>query len=379
MNAKPSPSPDVVLFLPSLAGGGAERVFVELANQFVAEGVRVDLVLSSATGPYLSEVSRAVRVVDLAAPGVLRSLPRLARHLRREKPASMLSALDHSNVVALAARTLAGRRMRCVVSTRIPPTTMTIEAGAAAASKVMFAARVMYRFADAVIANADAVAADMAGYLHVPRDRISVIYNPLDLGVIERQSAAAVDHPFCAPGSPPLVLSVGRMAPLKDFATLVRAFAQVRAQRDCRLAILGEGPGLDSLRSLIRELGVERDVALPGFDRNPFAWMRRAAVFVSSSLSEGCPNALMQALACGTPVVSANGIGGAAEVLEGGRWGTLVPVRDPAAMARAIEATLDATTHPDVRARAADFALDRVARQYLKVVLPERRVSDGKS
>ncbi len=126
------------------------------------------------------------------------------------------------------------------------------------------------------------------------------------------------------------------------------------------------------MRGLVRELGIEQDVALPGFDRNPFAWMRRAGVFVSSSLSEGCPNVLMQALGCGTPVVSTRSIGGAAEILEDGRWGTLVPVGDPQAMADAIDATLDARTHPDGRLRAADFALDRVARQYLAIVLPER-------
>jgi glycosyltransferase involved in cell wall biosynthesis len=365
-------SPEVVLFLPSLAGGGAERVFVELANQFAAEGVRVDLVLCSATGPYLGEVAPAVRIVDLGVPRVLRALPRLARHLRREKPASVLSALDHSNVVAVAARTLAARRTRCVVSTRVVPTMLSVESGAAAADKVMFAARLVYRFADAVIANSGAVADDMAAYLRVPRRRINVIYNPLGLDFIRRQSEQPVAHPFCAPGAPPLVLSAGRMSPLKDFPTLVRAFAQVRARRDCRLVILGEGPDFDAVRGLVRELGIEQDVALPGFDRNPFAWMRHARVFVSSSLSEGCPNVLMQALACGTPVVSTRSIGGAAEILEDGRWGTLVPVGDPQAMADAIDATLDASTHPDGRLRAADFALDRVARQYLAIVLPER-------
>jgi glycosyltransferase involved in cell wall biosynthesis len=117
-------------------------------------------------------------------------------------------------------------------------------------------------------------------------------------------------------------------------------------------------------------LGLERDVILPGFVSNPFAWMRRAAMFVSSSLSEGCPNALMQALACGTPVVSTDAVGGSAEILEAGKWGRVVPVRDAAALAKAMVATLDATTHPDVRQRASDFAVRGVARQYLEILLP---------
>ena len=109
---------------------------------------------------------------------------------------------------------------------------------------------------------------------------------------------------------------------------------------------------------------------MPGFADNPFPWMRRAAVFVSSSLTEGCPNALMEALACGAPVVSTNGPGGSAEVLQGGAWGRLVPVGDAAAMAAAIIATLDSPEHPDGKRRADDFALHGIARQYLRTLLP---------
>jgi glycosyltransferase involved in cell wall biosynthesis len=361
----------IAMFLPSLDGGGAERVFVELANYIAAQGVPVDLVLAAATGPYLGEVRAPVRVIDCGAAGVSRALPTLARHLRRERCAALLSALEHANVVALAARLCAFAPVRSVVSVRGVPTMLAHEAGRSA-PWVLRASRLAYRFAHAIIANSHGVADDMSAHLGIARDRIEVIYNPLNLEHIEQQSLAPVSHPFCAPGTAPLLLSAGRISPLKDFPTLVRAFAAVRASRPCRLAILGEGPDRAALEQLVRELGVEADVALPGFDPNPFAWMRHAAAFVSSSLSEGCPNALMQALACGTPVISTRAIGGSVEVLEHGRWGRLVPVGDPRALAEAMAATLDDTTHPDVRQRARDFSMPLVAREYLSVLLPRQ-------
>jgi glycosyltransferase involved in cell wall biosynthesis len=361
----------IALFLPSLAAGGAERVFVELANEFARVGHAVDLILATAHGPFLAEVNPAVRVVDLKSRGVLRAIRPLARHLRRERPATLLSGLEHANIAAVGARMLSFAGTRAVVSTRGVPTMLGIETGATLRAELGIA-RITYRLADAVIANSQGVADDMTRHFRLPRARIQVIYNPLDIQGIEAQAHATVPHLFGAAGSPPLVLSAGRLSPLKDFATLVRAFALVRARRPCRLAILGDGDLRASLELLVRQLGVVEDVALPGFDPNPFAWMRTAAVFVSSSLSEGCPNALMQALACGTPVVTTDAVGGSAEIVEHGRWGRLVPVGDVAAMADAIDATLAASTHPDVRARAAQFALPRIARDYLRVLLPRQ-------
>jgi glycosyltransferase involved in cell wall biosynthesis len=108
---------------------------------------------------------------------------------------------------------------------------------------------------------------------------------------------------------------------------------------------------------------------MPGFDRNPYAWMRRARVFVSSSVSEGCPNSLMQALACGTRVVSTTSLGGAAEILEGGKWGRLVPVGDVAALAHAITDSLGDGDTPDLTRRALDFSPEKIAARYLDVLL----------
>lgn len=364
------PAPAIALFLPSLVGGGAERVFVELANEFAAQGLSIDLVLASAEGPYLTDVSTAVRVVDLKAPRMLRALPQLVRYLRAERPAAMLSALDHANIVALLARRVTGAATRCVISMRSVPTEVYRRDGSGGSRVLLRMMKVAYRFADAIVANSHAVALDLSRVLRIPVDEIEVIYNPLNLARIEEESSAPLVHDWFADGAPPVILGVGSLAPLKDFATLVRAFAIVRSRRECRLVILGEGPEREHLVSLARQAGVAGDVLMPGFDPNPFAWMRRARVFVSSSVTEGCPNALMQALAIGMAIVSTSAVGGSAEILENGRWGRLVPVDRPGAMAAAIGECLEARLIPQTRERASDFSHERVAGQYLKVLLP---------
>jgi glycosyltransferase involved in cell wall biosynthesis len=231
-------------------------------------------------------------------------------------------------------------------------------------------ARASYRHADAVVANSQAVARDVVLQVGVPARLLSVIYNPVNLEWIDAMSRESVSHGWLGEGKPPVILSAGRLSAEKDFGTLIRAFAHLRSQRQCRLLILGEGPDRASLEAIARDAGVERDFDLPGFVPNPIAWMHRARVFVSSSTTEGLPNVVMQALALGLPVVSTRSAGGVAELLGEGRWGTLVPVGDAGAMAKAIAASLDASHDARVRARAMDFAPSTIASQYLELLLP---------
>jgi len=361
--------PAIALFLPSLAGGGAERVFVELANQFSSLGLRTDLVLASAEGPYRSEVDGRVRVIDLKSDRLLRALPKLTSYLRRERPAVILSGLDHANVVAMLARGLADVPVRCVISMRSVPSEVYARAGSLRSRTLMYFLRRTYRRADAIIANSRAVAADLGRLLEPPLPPLHVIYNPIDLERVETRSREPLEHPWAAPGSPPIVLAVGSLSPLKDFATLIRAFAILRRTHSSRLVLLGEGPERGKLESECRAAGVADDVLMPGFTPNPFAWMRRARVLVSASVTEGFPNASLQALALGVAIVSTN-VGGSPELLEGGRWGRLVPAGEPEPMAAAIAASFDAGPRADGQLRAAEFALDRVADQFLKILLP---------
>ena len=360
----------IALYLPSLRGGGAEKVMVTLANAFATRGLSVDLVLASATGEYMQDVSTNVRLVDLRAKRVLTSLPALVRYLRKERPSVVLSAMSHANVLALWARALSGVPTRVVVSERSNLTQTLLHTKGLS---VRVVARVMgpsYARADGVIAVSRGVADDLAHVIGFPRKRIRIVHNPLDLTLIRQKAAMALDHPWFAPGEPPVILGVGSLTPPKDFSTLLRAFSALRRKRSARLVILGEGALRPELEDLAVHLGIDADVALPGFKDNPFSWMRRARLFVLSSAWEGLPNVLIQAMACGTRVVSTNCQSGPAEILEDGTWGRLVPVRDTEALANAMAATLDESDPPAVAHRAADFSLETIVEEYLRAIFP---------
>ena len=199
---------------------------------------------------------------------------------------------------------------------------------------------------------------------------ITTVYNPFDLQRITALAAEPAPHPWLAEDAP-VVLGAGRLHPQKDFATLLRAFARVRARTAARLVILGEGEERAALETLARELGIAADVALPGYTANPYAWLVRARVFALSSRWEGLANVLVEALACGTPVVSTR-CPGSTEVLGEGAHGRLVEVGDDEALADAIAATLESPADPEaLRRRAGDFSLDRGVDGYLEALLGE--------
>lgn len=348
-----------------------------LANAMSARGYFVDLVLGTAEGAYLKDASPKLRVIDLRCKRVLKALIPLARYLRQNRPKAMLSALNHANVIAIGANLLAGRKTRLVVSEH---NTISVEAGSArtlTARAVYFLTSKAYLHADSVVAVSKYAAEDLEHFLGPRAGSVRAIYNPFDLGLIAQQAASAPDHPWLAPGQPPLVIAIGRLTEQKDFPLLIRAFAQVRATRAARLLILGEGELRSKLSALIADVGLtDADVQMPGFVSNPFSYLGQGSVFVLSSRWEGLPTVLIEAMACGTPVVSTDCPSGPREILEGGRWGRLVPPRDVEQLAQAIDSVLATPRHllPDVRTRAKDFDQHIAVEAYLDVlgVVPAR-------
>jgi glycosyltransferase involved in cell wall biosynthesis len=344
-------------------------MMVNLANAFAARGYPTDLVSAQAAGVYLREVSPRVRIVDLAARRVLFSLPSLVRYLRRERPYAMLSALTHANMVALCSRAIARVSTRILVSERNVIKNDDARQLRLSDRLALLLMKRLYSQAEGAVAVAQGVATDLVEIIGVQADRVHTIYNPVVTDDIAELAGAPSPHPWLEKGELPVVLGVGRLTEQKDFETLIRAFRLVRDQRPCRLVILGEGEQRDHLWSLVTELNLTDCVLLPGFQENPFAWMSRAAVFVLSSRWEGLPGVLIQAMACGTPVVSTDCHSGPREILENGKWGRLVPLSDSETMAKEILATLTSDTHPDVGRRAADFRVERSVQNYLNLLL----------
>ena len=368
----------LALFILGLAGGGAQRRMMTLAHAFAARGHKVDLVVVRSQDPPRQEISPLVRLVALDPwwthlPWVkkggwaLASIPALARYLRRERPAALLSCCHLVNVAAPWARALARVRTRLVlrISNHMSRSALNIQK-----RFELWQVRHFYPWADAIITNSHGVADDVACVTGLPREHITMIYGPVVTPELQEKLRAPLDHPWFAPGSPPVLLAVGRLVAQKDFPTLLKAFARVRAVRPVRLVILGEGKKRTKLEVLARKLGVAADVDLPGFVLNPFPYMMRASVFVLSSAWEGLPGVLIEAMACGCPVVSTDCPSGPAEILGGGAYGPLVPVADDAALAKAILLVLETPPDPErLRAQAALFSVDRATDQYLQVLL----------
>ncbi len=297
----------------------------------------------------------------------------LVRYLRLHRPAAIVSAGDYANLCAVWARRVAGTETQVVVSHHnlisAHLSNHTERVGKRRARLALGLFRHTLRLADAIVSVSGGAGDDLSRVAGIPRERIATIYNPVVFPDLPTLAKAPLHHPWCLPGFPPVILGAGRLVDQKDFSTLIRAFARVRRRRPARLVILGEGEERARLEALAAALGVAEDVALPGFVSNIFAWMSRARVFALSSKWEALPNVLIEALACGCPVVSTDCPAGPSEILSAGEFGALVPVGDDAALAMAIAAALDGPPPKErLIERGAWFTAERAAEQYVRLM-----------
>lgn len=331
----------IAFFLPSLAGGGAEKIALNLARALVGRGISVDIILGEASGEYLSIVPASIRVIGLGKSRPFLAIPALVKYLKVERPTVLFSTIINANIAALLAQRLSGVSIRCVVR---EASTLSIDlAHSSAFNRFLIPRLVSWIFpqAYAIVAPSHGVADDLAKVTGLSRQLIKVIYNPVVTQALIDQSRQFVNHRWLQAGGIPVIIGMGRLTRQKDFETLIRAFAQVKKVQPARLIILGEGEERDYLGGICRDLNVEEDVDFVGFASNPYAFLSRASLFVLSSRWEGLPNALIEALACGTKVVSTDCPSGPREILDDGRYGQLVPIEDFAAMATAILKTLN--------------------------------------
>ena len=360
----------IAILLPSLTSGGAERVMLNLSRGLVDRGLDVDMVLARAEGAFLSALDPRIHLVDLNAPRVLLAFPALARYLRQARPHAVLSSLPHLNLSSILARGWTGVKSRLVLVEHNDLAHASAH-GVRRWEKFFPAMmRVLYPAADAVVAVSAGVADGLVSHAHLRREKITVIHNPIVTPEIAEKATAPLDHPWFAPGQSPVFVAAGRLTVQKDYPTLLRAFAELRQRRAARLFILGVGELHDELVAQADGLGIGADVEFAGFQENLFAFMSRAAAFVLSSAWEGFGNVLVEALACGTQVISTDCPSGPAEILDGGKFGRLVPVGNTSALAAAMEAALD---HPlpaeMLRERAQIFSVDAALDRYLPLLL----------
>jgi glycosyltransferase involved in cell wall biosynthesis len=370
----PNRPPGPVALFFAAKGGGVQRGRVTIANALAARGVEVACVLPEAEGPFLERLAPNVTLVDLGTRRPIALVRRFARYLRKRKPAAVIASQQHAIVAAVLARCLARSD---ILLAAVQHNTLSELCRQSRRPSVRWllplAARALFRAADRVCAVSEGVAKDLAALTGIPARDIRIVHNPTVTPEIAQQAALKSGHDWLDAKDQPVILGAGNLIPIKDFATLIRAFARIRQTRPVRLVILGDGEERTKLAGLAQELGVAGDVALPGFKPNPYAFMARADAFALASRVEGMPNTIIEALACGCPVVSTDCPSGPAEILENGRHGRLVPVGDDAALADAILATLqEAPRAQQLQARAADFSVERAVDRYLEILAPGR-------
>ena len=352
------------VLLDSYTVTGVPKMQRQLAEELARRGHEVDLVIGRRDSYPTEPLPPEVRLVLLRARRMIFALGSIARHLRGRRPDAVLSAEDHLNAVALAAAAVARSGAKVCVTSHVPLLRRDHRPWRKSYWMIKAMAR-LYPRATCVGAVSSGLGDELAAVLGLPRDAVTTLHNP----VVGPTAVAAMEAP-CPHDwlleDRPVLCACGTLTRRKGLDVLLRALAQLRGDTDARLICVGEGDQRANLEALARELGVDGEVDFVGAKANPYAFMARSSAFVLSSEFEGLPTVLVEALACGTPVVATDCPYGPHEILEGGRYGRLVPVRDAERLAEALRETLRDPPDPaDLRARAMDFTAARAVDRYL--------------
>ncbi len=368
----------IAVYMQDLAGGGSERANLSLILEWRAAGHDVTLLLHRKRGELLEFLPPDLPVIGFETGRALADVPPLARYLRSARPDIMLTSLDHNNIVGLMAKVLARSRVPVIICQHNPFTNDPSRMQAWTYYVLPVFYRVLSPLAAAVVAVSDGVATDFRRATGSAADRVNTIYNPVIGSNFEARAAERIEHPWFDEAGPPVYVTAGRLVTQKGHDHLLRGFARhCESGAPARLMILGDGPRRAALEALARELGIAHCTEFAGFVGNPLPYVRRSAAFVLTSRYEGFGNVLVEAFGVGTPVISVDCDYGPSEILDGGRYGVLVPNNDVDALAAAFSPDLRDRYASDVlRARAADFTSAASAMSYLDLI--RRKVRDGK-
>ncbi|PSB15604.1 glycosyltransferase [Phormidesmis priestleyi ULC007] len=338
----------VVIYLDALQGYGADKTLIKISNGLAERGIQVILILAKQPNQVPQNLHPTIQLLHLHSSriNVIKNIVGLARYLSIHQPDILFSSIHFNNVTAALGSGLAwlwsGLQTKLVVRQantlhyqfKRYPFPVGLVLG--------FCTRLTYKRADLIISQSAGMSRDVTGFMKADPRKVSLIHNPTVTPDIFEKAQQPTHHDWFEQKTAPIILAAGRLKPQKHFTVLIEAFAKVKRQfPDARLVILGEGPQRQELERLIRKLEIADSVDLPGFQKNAYAFLSMADVFVLSSEYEGLPNILIEALALGKKIVATNCDSGPAEILKYGQYGRLVPVGDPIQMAEAIQLALE--------------------------------------
>lgn len=366
----------VAFFLPSLEPGGAERNVVNLINNIDRKKHILSLVLGKAEGDFIKEINRDIPIINLGASSSLGLFFKLVKYFRKEKPDIFLSAFSRINIICIAAIIFSMAKTKIVATEHsifsfLPVIAKT--AGRRFFSRFFLPhiAKFIYPRADAIVCVSEGITNDFIKNIGC-KEKVKTIYNPIINDKIYESAKESPVHSWFADSKIPVIVAAGRLVKCKDYPTLFRAFSLILQKQRVRLIILGRGPEEYKLKQLANKLGLSENIAFLGFQKNPFKYMKRASVFVLSSLQEGFGNVIVEAMACGAPIVATDCKSGPGEIIENGKNGILVPVGDEKSLA---SAALKILNSPNLakqfsiegRTRAEYFSVKKSVQNYEKV------------
>lgn len=363
----------VAIFIASFHGGGAERVMMTIANDLADRNYKIELLVANNQGIYKKELSNKVEIVDLNVSRVIYTLPKLVSYIRRTKVKIILATVTHVNILAVISKLISGEKTRVVIREADTIGSRKSKGKGLSSRLLPFFRNYFYSKADQVITPSKGVKDGLVSMKICSSDKIQVIPNPVDMKLIESQSRLPVNEILKNYDGADYILGVGRLTEDKDFETLIDSYKLLLEKSDhkIKLIILGEGDLREKLEKRVKEYGLQKMVLMPGFVSNPYPVIKMARCFVLSSRSEGLPNALIQAVCLGTPVVSTDCLSGPREILENGKWGELVPVQDIDKMSEAIIRVLNGKVIPQetlIEYAAKTYEKIKITDQYIRVL-----------
>jgi glycosyltransferase involved in cell wall biosynthesis len=361
----------IIIVLPDLRGGGAERLHVNLANDWVARGFNVEFILMRKQGELLPLLSSNISVIDLGVERVRDVIFPLLNYVKRSHSDIIISAMWPMTSVAVLVWLLSGKQGKLFLSDHNQLSISCIKELNISPLLFKIVMRFTYPFASGIIAVSQGVKDDLRYLGGFSDKQVRVIYNPAATGVQVYQESLDVRVRLWGVGYKYCILSVGSLIKQKDHAALIRSFALLPQELNAKLIILGEGPLRQKLEELISWLGLHERVSMPGFVTDPYPWFRSADLFVLSSQWEGFGNVIVEALECGVPVVSTDCPSGPSEILDNGIYGRLVPVGNDIELAAAMTQSLSEKHDRELLiTRAKDYSVSNISDQYLAYFFP---------
>ena len=319
--------PDLVIFSAGLYRGGAQRVAIDIANAFSLKGKKIHLIVLGLEKGFEKELKKNIRIINFDCQRVLYSIPKLISYLKKTKPKIFFCTQPHCTVAAWISTKLANWKGNFIARENNSRKKVHGRKILIKDRIVWFLLNYIYKKINYVIAPSKGLAKEIPG-------NVQVVYNPINIKNILKQSKKNIEKNYFKKNK--FILGVGRFIDQKRFSDLIRAFAKLQ-KKNLNLILLGEGELKSELVNLAESLKIKNKVFFPGFDNNPFKYMSKCEAFVLSSAWEGMPNVLIQALLCGSKIVSTDCPHGPKEILKNGYYGKLVSVGDVDSLSKAIK------------------------------------------